>query len=153
MAGDTSIKLKLSVWRDFNPSRTLIQWRSESADIQLLSANADLQQEVYSWKMTEDPFGGIPDEATRASLHELLIIQFSSSKAPDERRVSLLTPFIEKARQVIAADDSEWTVSQDAPIEDEDSPYMMNPLLALTLHLDWVRSSFSGQPGVSVSVR
>jgi hypothetical protein len=153
MARDTSIKLKLSVWRDFNPRRSIIQWRDESSNVQLLSANKDLQQEVYCWQMMEDPFSGISDDSSRLRLHDLLLGRFDSSKPPIDRRVQYLDEFVEEARGVIEAGGSEWTISQDAPVDDEDAPYMMNPLLALALHLDWLRSSFIGQPGISISIR
>ncbi|GAA3714601.1 hypothetical protein GCM10022268_24150 [Sphingomonas cynarae] len=153
MGADTSAKLKLSVWRDFNPSRALIQWRQESSEVHLLSADRDLQQEVYSWQMKEDPFGGVPDDAIRANLHALLMERFASSKSPSDRRVDLLQDFISEAKRVVRDGQSEWTGSQAAPDDDEDAPYMLNPLLALALHLDWLRASFSGQPGISVSIR
>lgn len=153
MSADTSVKLKLSVWRDFNPNRTLIQWRQETSELNLLSSNRDLQQEVYSWQMKEDPFAGVPDDSIRANLHELLLGKFASSKSPDDRRVDLLKDFIDEAGRVVRDGQCEWTGSQAAPGDDEDAPYMVNPLLALTLHLDWLRASFSGQPGISVSIR
>jgi hypothetical protein len=64
-----------------------------------------------------------------------------------------LTEFLDEAQRVINVGQAEWTVSQDAPFDDEDVPYRLNPLLALKLHLEWLASIFRDQPGVSVSVR
>lgn len=153
MTADTSVKLKLSVWREFNPTRALIQWRAESSELHVLTGDRHLQQEIYSWQMKEDPFGGVADNAMRSNLHDLLMERFASSKSPAERRIEFLKDFIDEALRVVEANQSEWTGSQAAPLDDDDAPYMMNPLLALSLHLDWLRSSFSGQPGISVSIR
>lgn len=119
----------------------------------MLGYESDLQQEVYSWQMREDPFGGVYDEGTRTRLHELLVDRFEASRPPSERRVEALGEFLDKAGQVVEAGQAEWTVSQDSPVDDEDVPYRLNPLLALKLHLEWVANIFGGRPGISVSIR
>lgn len=151
--GSETVKLRLSVWREFTPESTLTQWRAASSELANLTATSDLQREVYSWQMKDDPFGGISDEGSRLKLHDLLLRQYSSSRAPEERRVATLNPFLDEADRIIAKGASEWTISQDAPEDDEDAPYMINPLLALKMHLEWISASFAGQPGVSISIR
>ena len=86
-------------------------------------------------------------------LRELLIDKFEASQPPSMRRIEALTGFLDEAQRVIEVGQAEWTVSQDAPFDDEDVPYRLNPLLAIKLHLEWLLSIFKGQPGVSVSIR
>ena len=74
-------------------------------------------------------------------------------KPPSERRFAKLQAFLDEADRVIAADQAEWTVSQDPPMEDEETPFRVNPLLALKLHLEWLKRIFVEHPGVSVLVR
>ena len=56
---------------------------SEGSDApqKLLSPDSELQQEVCTWQTREDPFGGIPDEAARQRLRELLIERFAPARA------------------------------------------------------------------------
>jgi len=146
-------KLKLSVWRDYVPDKSLILRRGTENDQALIGVDSDLQQEVYCWQMREDPFAGVSEEALRTRLQELLINSFDASRAPPERRFTLLRAFLDEVTAAIEANSSEWTVSQDPPTDDEEAPYRLNPLLALKLHLEWLSESFAGQPGVSVSIR
>jgi len=103
--------------------------------------------------MREYPFGGVSDNDTRMKLRGLLIDRFEASQPPAKRRVDALAEFLTEAQHVINAGQAEWTVSEHAPDDDDDAPYRLNPLLALTLHLKWLSSIFSNQPGVSVSIR
>ena len=153
MASESLTKFKLSVWRDFVPSKALILRQDGGKGRQVLANESELQQEVYSWHTREDPFGGVSDEDARIRLRELLVDRFEASQPPANRRVEMLIEFLNEAQRVIDAGHAEWTVSQDAPVDDEEAPYRLNPLLALSLHIEWLMSSFSGQPGVSVSVR
>jgi hypothetical protein len=149
---ESPIKLKISVWRDFVPNRALSLRGEDEEGHRVLNAESELQQEVYSWQMNEDPFGGVEDQSVRSKLRELLFDRFEASQSPSKRRVEALSTFVEEAQRVIDAGHAEWTMSQDAP-DDEEVPYRLNPLLALKLHLEWLANSFSGQPGVSVSIR
>src|ERR1700730_11786276 len=88
MLGDSSIRVKLSVWRDLVPNKALILRRGAETDQQVLSADNNLQQEVYSWPMREDPFGGIYDSGLRERLRELLVDRFDATRPPAERRFS-----------------------------------------------------------------
>lgn len=153
MISESSVKLKLSVWRDFIPSRALVMHKGHEDDHQVLTADSDLQQEVYCWQMREDPFDGVSEEAVRLKLRELLFDRFDASLPPSERRFSRIQAFIDAASSAIDNGEAEWTISQDAPVDDEDNPYRLNPLLALKLHLQWLSGSFAEQPGISVSIR
>jgi hypothetical protein len=156
MLGESTIKLKLSVWRDFVPSKALVLRHSAGGaerDHHVLSADSNLQQEVYSWQMREDPFSGISDVGTRLRLRELLLERFDAARPPRDRRITAMREFLEEAAKVLDSNEAEWTISQDPPMEDEESPYRLNPLLALTLHLEWLLNAFAEQPGVSVSIR
>ncbi len=152
MAGE-ALKLRLFVWREFVPNRTLTFRRSGEADQQLLAAESGLQQEVYTWQTREDPFSGVSDEGIRLRLRELLVDRFEASRPPSERRISALAEFLSAVRTAIDGGQTEWTISEDPPVEDEDIPYRLNPLLALQTHLEWLVESFHGQPGISVSIR
>lgn len=153
VVGDSHTKLRISVWRDFTPQKALTLRSLGRDEHQLLSADTELQQEIFTWQMREDPFGGISDDAARAKLRDLLIDRFAGGQSPANRRVDVLRDFLEEVERVIAGGHVEWTQSQDAPDDDEEIPYKINPLLALKLHLEWILDCFSGQPGVSVSIR
>jgi hypothetical protein len=118
-----------------------------------MAGESDLQQEIYTWQTKEDPFAGISDEGARGKLRSLLFDRFEASQPPANRAITSLKDFIDAADAIIERKEAEWMVSLDAPFEDEDTPYRINPLLALNQHLDWLVSTFSGQPGISVSIR
>lgn len=153
MAGDSSVKLKFSVWRDFAPDKTLLVRFGPTRDQQIVSSDGDLLQEIYSWHMLEDPFGGVSGEGDRTHLRELLFDRFDAARPPAERRFSALQDFFVEADRIIAAGSAEWTISQQTLCDDDEAPHRLNPLLALKLHLEWLRSSFADQPGISVLVR
>lgn len=152
VGGETLIKLRLTVWRDFMPAKSLILRRAGQVDHQISGGDCELQQEVFCWQTKEDPFAGVVDENTRRQLRELLN-RFEPSQAPQERGIDALRAFIEEANRVIEGGQSEWTISQDAPSDDEDAPYQINPLIALKLHLEWLCDTFAGQPGISLTIR
>jgi hypothetical protein len=153
MTAESSIRLKISVWRDFAPSRSMLFRAPGERDHWFLGGDSELQQEVFSWHMREDHFAGISDDTARRRLRDLLSERFDASRPPDERRFEELRDFLDEAAKIIDGGGAEWTGSQDAPAEDEDVPYRLNPLLALRLHLEWLCAVFAGQPGVSVSIR
>ena len=150
---DSVAKLKLSIWRDYTPSATLVLHRGPDAPRHLPSADSELQQEIYCWHTKEDPFAGVSDEEIRARLRLLLVDAFDPSLPPSQRRFGALHSFLEEASRAVLDNKSEWAISQDPPADDEECPYRVNPLLALKLHLDWLSGCFSDQPGISVSVR
>ena len=92
MAADSLTKIKLSVWRDFVPSKALILRQSEIEEHRVLAGDSNLQQEVYTWHMREDPFGGVTDEDARIRLRQLLVDRFEASQPPSKRTVQPLHP-------------------------------------------------------------
>ena len=150
--GSEPVKVKLSVWKDFAPTRALLLRDDASLEHRVLSLESNLQQEVYVWQTREDPFAGVADDAARERLREKLIDWFAAAKPPAERRFARLNDFIEEAQLVLESGGAEWTVSQDAT-DDEEQPVRLNTLLSLRNHLDWLRRVFAEQPGISVLVR
>lgn len=153
MTGEVSVKIKISIWRDFIPLRTLILNRDEGQGHIVLSDDSDLQQEIYTWQTREDPFGGIPDDRDRQKLRELLIDRFAASKLPKNRRLKELDDFLAMSLSIISSGRAEWMVSQDAPFDDDITPYRINSLISFHNHIEWLQDVFADQPGVSMSVR
>jgi hypothetical protein len=84
MAAEPTVKLRISVWRDFVPTRSLTVRRDGDPDHRLLSGDAHLQREVFSWQTREDLFAGVSDEEIRDRLREkLLALQLLYLKASE----------------------------------------------------------------------
>ena len=152
MAVETSAKLKLSVWRDFVPSRRLSSWGGEDSAHQVVGSDSNLQEEVYSWHLWEDFRGGIADDETRRRLEEQLH-RLDTSHPPFKRRLRVLDDFIAEARKATESGQAGLSLVQNPPVDDEDAPNAINALLALTLHLEWLSRCFANRPGISVSIR
>ena len=124
---------------------------------QLLDSESGLQEEVYSWRLREDAFAGITDDATRMELRDLLVGKLTDSKPPGERRLTVLKDFVKAAEAAIDSGVSASSPSgsqSDEDLDDGDrSQIELNPLLALTMHLKWLIACFGNRPGISVSVR
>lgn len=153
MPAESIVKLKLSVWRDFAPGRPLSLWRGDQNGQQVISGESEIQQEIFSWQMREDPFDGVLEEEDRARLRAALLDRFEPSSHPSDRRVERLDEFVGEVDRILNGERAEWTISLDPPQEDEDAPYRLNPLLALRNQIEWLIGSFGGIPGLSVSVR
>lgn len=138
MAVESSVKLKVSIWRDFVPNRSMLLRLAGEQDHRLLGGDSDLQLEVFSWQMREDHLSGIIDDTARLRLRDLLVDRFDPSRPPSERRFEALREFLDHAAKVLDEGGTEWTGSQDASVDDEDTPYRLNPLLALRSHLEWL---------------
>jgi len=152
MGVETSVKLKLSIWRNFIPSRQIISWDEEGGAPPVEDLGSNLQEEVYSWYLREDYLGGISDDETRRRLEER-IDRLKPNNPPSERRLSALEEFITQAREAIDSGDAELSAVQNPAVDDEDAPRAINALLMLTLHLDWLLRCFENRPGISVSIR
>lgn len=153
MDGDSGVKLTLSIWRDFMPTRPLALPDDEGW--QLLDSQSGLQEEVYSWQLREDVFAGVSDDAARTDLRDRLLGRLADSRPPAERRLSVLEEFVKAAEASIASGSA--TSAPSGSRSDDDSndeiQVALNPLLALTMHLKWVHACFRNRPGISVSVR
>ena len=124
---------------------------------QLLDSESGLQEEIYSWRLREDAFAGITDDATRMELRDLLVGKLADSKPPGERRLTVLKDFVKAAEAAIdsgvAASSPSGSQSDGDPDAGDRSQIELNPLLALTTHLKWLIACFGNRPGISVSVR
>lgn len=99
---DSVVQWTLSIWKDFEPRRPLA--RSEGDEgTQVLGADADLQEEIYSWRVYEDVFAGVSDDDTRADLRERLFERLADAKRPAERRLDVLKQFVDAAQAAIDA--------------------------------------------------
>jgi hypothetical protein len=147
---EVSAKLKISVWRNVEPSTAMLLGDSKYVQ----RGSGELHQEVYSWQTKEDYFGGISDEALRASLQDKLIAQFDASRSPNERGCDALLTALKEASALVESGAAEWIASADTPGDEEDElPYMLNPLQALVLQLNWIYDMFVHQPGISILIR
>ena len=153
MTVDQSVKLRLSIWRDFVPPRPLALPNDEDGGHQVLTSESNLQEEVYSWHLREDPFAGIPDEGVRRRLRASLLQPLEASRPPSERRLAVLNDFVAEAEKAIAAGDARFAPSQEPSSDDGDAAGEVHALLALTLHLKWLSRCFANRPGISVSIR
>ncbi len=155
MLGNSNIKWTLTIWRDFLPARPLALPSDQGNRV--LDSDSGLQEQVYSWRMREDAFAGIPDEETRKGLHDRLLSALDDSKSPADRRLGVLEGFVQEAESLIKAGKVSWSPSQSRSDEDADhedgSQVQINSLLALTTHLKWILACFGDRPGISVLVR
>lgn len=149
-------KLKVAIWKSFVPETALILASSASeSDIgpsvrELSSDSAGLHREVYAWRMSEDPLGGVVEADDRDELTSLLRDALGMQVQPNERSISNLRAFLARAGKVLDGG-VEWSGSQSAASEDEE--HRLNALLALSNHLEWLAAVFDEQPSISVTVR
>ena len=152
MAVEASAKHRLSIWRDFAPSRRLGAWDGEGTSHQVPGSDLDLQEEVYSWQLREDFLAGISDDEARRRLEARLQL-LNPSHPPSERRLDVLDSFVSEAERILASGDAGLSSILDPSGDDEDAPGTIDSLLALTLHLKWLSRCFADRPGISVSIR
>ena len=144
---------RLSVWRDFTPTAALALQNVE-AGWRLVTRESGLQEEVYSWPLPPDPFGGIDDESVRDDLRKALLDRLDVSLPPTQRRVDVLCEFVVKAERAIKEGHSRPLPSDSAPEAlSTHTPLEPNPLLALTVHIKWLVRCFGDRPNVSVTIR
>ena len=145
------VELTLSIWRAFAPPRTLVLF-DRASEHRMLDPESNLQQEVYSWQLREDPLAGIEDERVRLDLHERLH-RLNVSKPPRERRLAVLEEFVTAAERALGSRQVEWSPSQSQASDHDESPQEINALMAFVLHLKWLLACFANCPSVSVSIR
>lgn len=154
MPNEFSAKLRVSVWRAHDPTAALAIIGNGDATQFIQKGGANLQQEVYCWQTKEDYFGGLDDADVRAKFQDALISKFDASIPPSKRTCAALKVFLDQATAEIAAGKTEWIASADGPGDDDDDlPYLLDPLQALVNHLSWLHDVFAHQPGVSILVR
>ena len=147
---DTAPRFRLSIWRNVARHRTLALPGTVAEDPgRILDAESELQEEVYTWTLREDMFGGIADENDRARLQECmdgLVVSLS----PDERRIEKLDALCAVAEDILARGGA---TRIPPSVEDGGSNRKINTLLSLMLHLKWLSRVFGRRPGLSVSIR
>lgn len=149
-----SSPLRISIWRNFVPKRPILSQNSQDSHPYVLDQDlVDLQEEIYTWRTEEALFDGIADNDVRESLREKLFGSLDASRPPSERGIDVLKEFIATAEAAIEDEKVEWTISQSASDEVDDSANKVKGLLAITLHFKWLADCFSDRPGISVSVR
>lgn len=148
-------KLRISVWAvHVTDARLLMAATDDPAGTtvrQLPPAESGLHREVYAWQTDEDVLGGVADVTHREALSEALFSALRPDRQPQERGIEVLAIFVRLAREVLAAGATEWSSSTSTL--DDDGVRRLNPLLALTSHLEWLVSVHEGQPGISVTAR
>ena len=152
MPAQPGVVLTLSIWRAFAPPRTLVLF-DEAREHRMLDPESNLQQEVYSWKLREDPLAGIEDEQTRLDLHDRLHRRLSVSKSPAERHLAVLEDFVTAAERALAAQQVEWSPSRSQVHDQDELSGEINALMAFVLHVKWLLACFANCPNVSVSIR
>lgn len=146
-------QLKLSVWRDLAHTPPLAM-QDEQDGWRVLASDSGVQQEVYSWPVPSDPFGGITDEKVRDDVRDVLLNRLDISLPPAARGVAVLGQFVAKAERAIEAGQTGPSRSNVASVESgTDTASEPNPLLALLQHLKWLMRCFEDRPGISVSIR
>lgn len=151
MVQGTQQALRLSIWRNFSPTRPLAM-EDERASWREVGRFSGLQEEVYSWSLHQDPFGGIDDDSVRDDLREALLERLDVSLPPTERGIVVLDEFVTKAERAVNEGYAGPLPSDSASVSTH-TPSEPNPLLALALHLKWLVRCFGDRPSVSVSIR
>jgi hypothetical protein len=153
MASDSPPKLRISLWRDFRPERTLAYKASGTPDGRFFQRDDQLQEEVFTWYVGEGVLNGVVDDELRAKITACLTEDFAPALSPSDRPCSKLSRFFEAAEEAIESGKAEWSNSEDRAFDDEPDPYRVNMLLAFYNQMLWLHEMFKDEPGVSVSVR
>lgn len=141
-----TVVFHLSIWRDYTPTHP-VALRGYEAGFQVVTSEHSLQAEVYSWPLRPDHLAGIADEKIRNHL-QALIEKLDVSRPPVERPLAALDDFVAAAEKVI-----EENKAIPVPWNSGEMTVVINPLLALVLHLKWLVRCFKDRPGISVSIR
>jgi len=153
MANDSPAKLRISLWRDFRPERTLAYKASGAPDAKFFQRDDQLQEEVFAWHVGEGVLNGVADDELRAKITACLTEDFAPALPPADRGCQKLGKFFEAAQKAIDSGMAEWSNSEDPAFDDEPDPYRVNMLLAFYNQMLWLHEMFKDEPGVSISVR
>lgn len=148
MAQPSPAKLRISLWRDFRPERTL-----GAPGGKFFQREDQLQEEVFTWHVGEGVLNGVADDKLRAKITACLTEDFAPALPPADRACHKLRKFLEAAQQAIDSGKAEWSNSEDPAFDDEPDPYRVNMLLAFYNQMLWLHEMFKDEPGVSISVR
>ena len=153
MATDSPPKMRVSLWRDFRPERTLAYKAGGASDAKFFQRDDQLQEEVFALHVGEGVLNGVADDDLRATITACLTEDFAPALPPSERTCRKLERFFEVAQKAIESGKAEWSYSEDPAFDDEPDPYRVNMLLAFYNQMLWLHEMFKDEPGVSISVR
>ena len=153
MATDSPPKMRVSLWRDFRPERTLAYKAGGAPDAKFFQQDDQLQEEVFALHVGEGVLNGVADDDLRATITACLTEDFAPALPPSERACRKLERFFAAAQQAIESGKAEWSYSEDPAFDDEPDPYRVNMLLAFYNQMLWLHEMFKDEPGVSISVR
>lgn len=153
MATDSLPQMRISLWRDFRPERTLAYKAGAEPDAKFFRRDDQLQEEVFALHVGEGVLNGIADDGLRERITECLTRDFAPQLPPTDRSCRKLEAFFKAANQAIQSGAAEWSDSEDPAFDDEPDPYRVNMLLAFYNQMLWLHEMFKDEPGVSISVR
>ena len=142
----------LSIWRNFAP-RAPLAVQDVDAGWRIVDTDLGLQEQVYSWPLPTDPFGGVDDDGVRDDLREALFDRLDVSLLPAQRGIAVLREFVEKAKWAVREGHAGPLPAATSTTPSTHPSLEPNPLLALAVHLEWLVSCFGGRPHVSVTIR
>jgi hypothetical protein len=153
MATDSPPKMRVSLWRDFRPERTLAYKAGGAPDAKFFQRDDQLQEEVFALHVGEGVLNGVADDDLRATIKACLTEDFAPALPPSMRACRKLERFFQAAKKAIESGKAEWSDSEDLAFDDEPDPYRVNMLLAFYNQMLWLYEMFKDEPGVSISVR
>ena len=92
MATDSPPKMRVSLWRDFRPERTLAYKAAGTLDAKFFQRDDQLQEEVFALHVRAGVINGVADDDLRATITACLTEDFApalppSSGLPQTRKV------------------------------------------------------------------
>lgn len=153
VASDGAIGLKVTVWRRYSPERTIIH--STDKEATYFSPDERLLQDVFSWQVREDVWGGFTDTEVAQSLSTRFASAFDPFLPPNQRDFGTFKAVLSELSAAATSPNSYWASSaqQKDTDEDSDASTRVNPLLAFYNQLHWIYEVFKDVPGASITVR
>ena len=151
MAIESSVGVRVTIWRPYAPDRPLAFQSADSETLRLVSPEMQFQQEAFTWQAREDIWGGVVNAEVRERLSQRFITDFEPVLPPSERGMEKLQALL--AELAVAIPEAEWSASGQQVEDDGETPYRLNSLLAFHAQMRWLYEVFKDVPGASVSVR
>ncbi len=151
MAIESSVGLRVTIWRPYAPDRPLAFQQAEATTMTAVGPEIQLQQEAFTWQVREDIWGGVVDSNLRERLSQRFISDFEPVLPPSQRGMDKLKALLSELANAIP--EAEWSASGQQVEEDGETPYRLNSLLAFHVQMSWLYDVFKDTPGASVSVR
>jgi hypothetical protein len=100
MAYHNPTKLRISLWRDFRPERTLAYKASGAPDAKVFQRDDHLQEEVFAWHVSEGVLNGVADDELRAKIAACLTEDFAPALPPSDRACRRVGKFFSTGHRV-----------------------------------------------------